>query len=127
MKKILIAIIVVLFIGIGVILFLSFKNSGQSTYTSSTEKPSSPTVSQTSLQTFTMDQVATHSTAGDCYTVIEGSVYNLSNFVSKHPGGKEAIMSLCGKDGTVAFSSQHGDDRRPNTTLTSFKIGTLSE
>jgi hypothetical protein len=36
-----------------------------------------------------------------------------------------AILSLCGKDGTVAFNAQHGGQGRPETELASFKIGTL--
>ncbi len=131
MKKIFLAIIALLFIGIGVTLFLSFKDSGESPYTESpantTPSNATETSAETPAQTFTMSEVAIHSSASDCYTVIEGSVYDLSNFVGKHPGGEEAIMSICGKDGTAAFSNQHGDDRRPNNTLSSLKIGTLAE
>lgn len=131
MKKILIAIIALLFIGIGVILFLSFKDSGESAYTetpaNTTTSNATETAAETTTKTFTMAEVANHSSASDCYTVIEGSVYDLSNFVGKHPGGEEAIMSICGKDGTAAFSAQHGDDRRPNNTLSSLKIGALAE
>ncbi len=127
MKKILLAIIALLFIGIGVTLFLSFKDSGESPYTETPANTTPSSTTETTTQTFTMSEVASHSSASDCYTVIEGSVYDLSNFVGKHPGGEEAIMSICGKDGTAAFSSQHGDDRRPNNTLSSLKIGTLAE
>lgn len=128
MKKILAAIIVLLFIGIGITLFITLRGSNQDSYSpTATNDTKSEAATPSPTTSFTMAQVAEHSSAEDCYTAIEGSVYDLSNFVSKHPGGEEAIMSICGKDGTAAFSTQHGDDRRPNSTLATLKIGVLAE
>ncbi|MFM7014224.1 MAG: cytochrome b5 domain-containing protein [Actinomycetota bacterium] len=75
----------------------------------------------------TIDEVAKHDTAGDCWSVINGDVYDLTQFASQHPGGQAAINSLCGVDGTSAFLSQHGTQRDPNRELASLKIGTLAK
>lgn len=75
--------------------------------------------------TYTMAQVAAHNNTASCYTAIGGSVYDLTGFINQHPGGAGAILSLCGKDGTAAFSAQHGGNPRPANELASLKIGTL--
>ena len=38
----------------------------------------------------------------DCWTVVDGKVYNLTPFVKMHPGGK-AILRAQGIDGTEIF------------------------
>lgn len=74
----------------------------------------------------TMDEVAKHNSADDCWSVINGEVYDLTQFASRHPGGQDAIHSLCGVDGTNAFLNQHGNQREPNQDLSRLRIGTLS-
>lgn len=75
--------------------------------------------------TYSMDDVAKHASTSDCWAVVNGGVYNLTSWISQHPGGPEAISSLCGKDGSKDFNEQHGGERRPEQTLASFKIGTV--
>lgn len=77
--------------------------------------------------TFTMTQVATHNSAASCYSVVSGVVYDLTSYVSKHPGGQSAIKSICGVDGTAGFSGQHGGQSKPTNTLAQFKIGVLAQ
>ena len=78
------------------------------------------------LAGITMAEVARHDSKVSCWTVIKGSVYDVTSYISKHPGGASRILSLCGKDGTTAFEGQHDGDRRPESTLATFKIGALS-
>lgn len=88
---------------------------------------SAPTNTSTSnVQTYTMAQVAVHNSASSCYSAINGSVYNLTSFISQHPGGQATIKSLCGVNGTTAFNSQHGGQGRPASELASLKIGVLA-
>lgn len=74
---------------------------------------------------FTLAQVAEHNTSGDCWTAIDGKVYDLTDWEDKHPGGAARIVSLCGTDGTSAFSEQHGTQSEPNETLAEYQIGVL--
>lgn len=75
------------------------------------------------VETFTAAEVATHATTDDCYAIISGKVYNLTAWISKHPGGPEAIKGICGTDATEVFSAQHGTSQQPNDALAMFLIG----
>jgi cytochrome b involved in lipid metabolism len=79
----------------------------------------------TTVTSYTMANVATHNNASSCWTAINGNVYDVTSWINQHPGGSEAILSLCGTDGSSAFDAQHGGQRRPEQELASFKIGTL--
>jgi cytochrome b involved in lipid metabolism len=75
--------------------------------------------------TFTAAQVALHNSAASCYTIVRGSVYDLTEWIGRHPGGKSAILRMCGKDATQDFEGQHGGQRRPESELAGFEIGVL--
>ncbi len=75
---------------------------------------------------YTAAQVAAHASAQSCWTSINGNVYDLTSWINQHPGGSEAILSLCGTDGTKAFMQQHGGQGRPEQELATFKIGALA-
>lgn len=75
---------------------------------------------------YTLAQVAQHGTPSDCWSVVDGNVYDLTAWISQHPGGQGPIEGMCGVDATTAFHGQHGSQPRPNNELASFQIGTLA-
>lgn len=75
---------------------------------------------------YTLDDVAKHATQDDCWTAIDGVVYDLTKFVSAHPGGDDKIIGLCGRDGTDDFNGEHGSDDRAKLKLANFEIGVIS-
>ncbi len=75
---------------------------------------------------FPLADVATHNSATSCWSAIDGNVYDLTSWVNSHPGGKAAILMICGKDGSPMFESQHGGQNKPANILAKFKIGTLN-
>jgi cytochrome b involved in lipid metabolism len=77
------------------------------------------------VQTYTLAQVATHGGEQSCWSAINGSVYDLTSWISQHPGGDRNILKICGRDGSSAFNGQHGDNTQAQTTLKEFYIGTL--
>lgn len=79
------------------------------------------------IKTFTMTEVALHADTTSCYSVVNGSVYDLTTWILKHPGGERAIKSICGKDGSDGFNGKHGGKPQPESTLASFKIGILAQ
>jgi cytochrome b involved in lipid metabolism len=81
----------------------------------------------TPAPTYTLADISTHSGKGDCWTAINGGVYNLTAWISQHPGGEQAILSICGKDGSAAFNAQHGGARQQAQILATFKIGLLKQ
>ena len=102
-----------------------------------TPKPT-PTVSATPTATptptptptvagYTMTQVRANNTSRSCWTVIDGVVYDLTKWISNHPGGSGAILFLCGTDGTNAFSAQHQNQARPAIRLDTYRLGPLNK
>ena len=74
----------------------------------------------------TAAEVAKHDSASDCWSIIRGRVYDLTSFASRHPGGQSAIASLCGRDGSSSFLSQHSGDSQANNQLAGFVLGELN-
>lgn len=74
--------------------------------------------------TYTTAEVATRNTRTNCWTIVSGSVYNLTTYINSHPGGATAISRICGIDGTSLFNGQHLGDSSPTTRLAGLKIGT---
>ncbi|OXG35145.1 L-mandelate dehydrogenase [Cryptococcus neoformans Bt120] len=56
------------------------------------------------------DEVQKHATRGDCWVIIDGMVYDVTDFVSQHPGGAEVILRNAGKDATRIFKPLHPPD-----------------
>ena len=67
------------------------------------------TPDQTGSETYTLAEVGLHSMEDDCWTVIDGSVYDLTSFISDHPGGEE-ILRACGGDATTLFHTRTTED-----------------
>jgi len=51
----------------------------------------------------TLEEVALHNHSSDAWTVIDGVVYNLTDYIVFHPGGEPKIMEAAGKDATRRF------------------------
>lgn len=90
-----------------------------------TNAGASPSASKSTTATYTAAQVAKHNTSGDCWTSINGMVYDVTNWEDQHPGGAARIMSLCGIDGSSAFDNQHSGQPKPETILAGYEIGVL--
>lgn len=58
----------------------------------------------------TYSDVAKHSSRTDCWVIIHGKVYNVSDFLEEHPGGAGIILKYAGKDATKAFDPIHPGD-----------------
>ncbi len=122
-KKIYIVIIIVVIILALVYAYGTFSRT--STTPTPTLTPVSTVSQSASGSTFTLADVATHNSAASCWTAIRSGVYDVTSWIDRHPGGSDAILYLCGKDGTSAFTDQHDGQRRPEQELASFKIGDL--
>ena len=54
------------------------------------------------LPDYTIEEISKHNTLDDAWVVIDNNVYNITRFVSAHPGGK-IIFKYIGTDATIAF------------------------
>ena len=92
----------------------------------STPEESDPAVPEESEPVgYTMDDVAAHDSEASCWAAIDGNVYDLTEWIGRHPGGSQRILPLCGTDATAAFSAQHGGQARPASELATFLLGPL--
>ncbi|KAK6224090.1 hypothetical protein LQW54_000237 [Pestalotiopsis sp. IQ-011] len=55
-------------------------------------------------------EVQKHTSSGDCWVIIKGQVYDLTQFIEAHPGGEHAILEHAGKDATETFQTLHPPD-----------------
>jgi len=91
-------------------------------------KSASPTTSVTSdLTQLTLVEVKKHDSGTSCWSVISENVYDLTKWITKHPGGASAIRALCGKDGTSSFEGKHGGSSRPESELSNYYLGKLGD
>ena len=74
---------------------------------------------------YSLAEIAQHDSRQDCWTAIEGKVYDLTPYMKQHPGTAGTLAWLCGIDGTKLFANQHGTDQRPANDLSGFEIGVL--
>ena len=70
----------------------------------------------------TKAEVSAHATESSCWSIINGSVYDLTDYASRHPGGKSRILGICGKDGTRSFEGQHGGSSKVARILSGYFI-----
>jgi uncharacterized membrane protein len=81
------------------------------------------TPTSTSATTYGASDLKKHATSTSCWSAIDGDVYDLTKWISQHPGGQSTIKALCGIDGSAMFNNQHGGQSRPVSTLINYKIG----
>ena len=59
------------------------------------------------------------------WTVIDGDVYDITNYIAMHPGGKKKINLGVGKESTKMFYRSHKGIRLELTPLPDLKFGEL--
>eukprot|EP00931_Biecheleriopsis_adriatica_P063178 TRINITY_DN38225_c0_g1_i1.p1 TRINITY_DN38225_c0_g1~~TRINITY_DN38225_c0_g1_i1.p1 ORF type:complete len:579 (-),score=104.17 TRINITY_DN38225_c0_g1_i1:131-1867(-) len=59
------------------------------------------------LAQYRMEDVAKHDSASSCWTVVNGLVLDMTNFLDHHPGGRLALLKYAGEDSTELFKEVH--------------------
>uniref|UniRef100_A0AAR2IYW1 Cytochrome b5 heme-binding domain-containing protein n=1 Tax=Pygocentrus nattereri TaxID=42514 RepID=A0AAR2IYW1_PYGNA len=75
---------------------------------------------------YTWEEVQKHSQRGDQWVVIERKVYNVSNWVKRHPGGHRVITHYAGEDASDAFMAFHPDQTFVRKFLKPLLVGELA-
>ena len=69
--------------------------------------------------------MAAHRSADDLWLVVDGKVYDVTDFVDEHPGGIDAIMKRPGMDNSAGFHGpQHPE--RVQQLIGEYYIGRLA-
>lgn len=55
-------------------------------------------------------EVAKHNNDADCWVIIHGRAYDVTEFKEEHPGGKQIILKWAGKDATETYEPIHPPD-----------------
>lgn len=74
--------------------------------TAEQETTTSPQLAaQPEVASYSLEEVAKHNSETDCWLVIDGKVFAVTEFIPAHPGEK-AILAGCGKDATTLFETR---------------------
>jgi cytochrome b involved in lipid metabolism len=74
---------------------------------------------------YSMANIAKNNSTSSCWAAISGKAYNLTDWISKHPGGAGAIVSICGTDATSVFQGRHGGQSGPASSLSAYLLGDI--
>ncbi|MCA9370115.1 hypothetical protein KC686_03085 [Candidatus Woesebacteria bacterium] len=87
---------------------------------------------ETTTNSFTAAEVATHNSASDCWIVVDGDVYDVTEYVADgtHPGGAE-ILQGCGVSDQNLFANRPRNEGSHSAeayaALAQYNIGSLKQ
>ncbi|KAL3860123.1 hypothetical protein ACJMK2_010288 [Sinanodonta woodiana] len=55
---------------------------------------------------YSRTEVSNHCDASSCWIVLDNKIYDVTEFLSKHPGGPDIILENAGRDATVPFKDK---------------------
>ncbi|XP_027360489.1 cytochrome b5 [Abrus precatorius] len=73
---------------------------------------------------YTMQDASLHSTKDDCWIVVDGKVYDVTQYLDDHPGGDDVILGATGKDATDEFEDA-GHSKSARELMEQYCIGEL--
>lgn len=92
--------------------------------------PPLPTPLPASSGGYSAADVSGHNTSSNCWLIISGKVYNVTSYLTSHPGGVSVVTPYCGKDATNAFATRGGRGSNHSNfaynLLNQYFIGNLS-
>jgi cytochrome b involved in lipid metabolism len=100
-KLIVLSFTLVLFLALGAAYFINQSTKNQNDNTDA-KKPIE----------ISSEELSSHNNAADCWVTYQGKVYDLTTWITKHPGGINAILPNCGNTGfEEAFIAKHGSTK----------------
>eukprot|EP00927_Polykrikos_kofoidii_P044571 TRINITY_DN38501_c0_g1_i1.p1 TRINITY_DN38501_c0_g1~~TRINITY_DN38501_c0_g1_i1.p1 ORF type:complete len:671 (+),score=154.91 TRINITY_DN38501_c0_g1_i1:123-2135(+) len=79
-------------------------------------------VRQKTINYFTANEVAKHNHPKDLWVIMNRKVYDVTRFHKFHPGGKEVLLQMGGKDATGPANAAHKTSL-PSNVMKEFEIG----
>ena len=73
---------------------------------------------------YSWDEIRRHNKVSDGWIVANNNVYDVTNFINIHPGGKNAIIKNLGKDCTRDYNFHTKNGKKD---WTKYKIGTVEK
>lgn len=79
---------------------------------------------------YALDEVREHNSADSCWKAIDGVVYDLTDYLPRHPSDEALFLRWCGREATEGWYDK-GDGRshspRARSMLAEYRIGVLAE
>lgn len=93
-----------------------------------TEPPVAPNEEETAAG-ITRAELARHASQADCWIAYKGVVYDITNWLPRHPGSAAAIAPYCGtaEEFAAAFNRQHGTGKDARLQREGVEKGTLTQ
>lgn len=85
-----------------------------------------PPSAQDHPRTISLTQLSSKNTLEECWIAYEGIVYDVTHWLSKHPGGMRAIMAAAGQDASSVMKSLHTPDTLKVYMKRIRKVGVLA-
>ncbi|MCL7036553.1 hypothetical protein MKW94_026824 [Papaver nudicaule] len=70
------------------------------------------------------EDLSKHNQIKDCWLLISGKVYDVTQFMDDHPGGDQVLLSTAGKDATANFEDV-GHSKSAREMLVRYYIGEI--
>lgn len=90
-------------------------------------EPDGGTGATSDFEVLGIEAVAANASEESCWAIIGDNVYDLTGWISSHPGGASRIIGLCGTDGTSQFQGQHGGSSSAQGTLERYLLGAVGD
>lgn len=90
-------------------------------------EPDGGTGASDDFEVLGIEAMAANATKESCWAIIDDNVYDLTDWISSHPGRASRIIGLCGTDGTSQFQGQHGGYSSAQGTLESYPLGAVGD
>ncbi|XP_015777022.1 PREDICTED: acyl-lipid (8-3)-desaturase-like isoform X1 [Acropora digitifera] len=74
---------------------------------------------------FTWEELSSLNQKHNAHVAVRGKVYDVSQFLSRHPGGSEILIMAAGKDVTIPFECYHTFSDIAFKTLDKYYVGDL--
>lgn len=74
---------------------------------------------------YKISEIKKHKTSDDCWTVISGDIFDLTEWIKQNPKDKSRLKKMCGIDGSRVFKNQFGNREGYIENFIDFKIGIL--
>lgn len=78
------------------------------------------------MKTYTVEEVKEHNTAKDCWIIVDDKVFDVTKFLTEHPGGKKVLLKMAGKDASKQFKTFHNASIMQRVGLP-MQIGVIGE
>jgi cytochrome b involved in lipid metabolism len=72
-----------------------------------TQTPAQQAAQTNQNTSYTMAEISKHNSTSDCWLLISDKVYDVTSYMSMHPGGIRTIAPTCGTDATYAYDTKN--------------------